>query len=182
MIALRGVKVTCGVIVAAVLLLSACSGSTTKPAITPVGMSEDNESSAFLAPDFTLTTLVGEPYTLSALRGRWVVLNFWATFCETCPDELAFLEGLAGLYPDELVVLTVNMRETKDDIEAFLQSRNLNLIVLVVPDDTVLKDYNVVDLPQTLVISPEGEIVMRQFGPIDLTSFGEQLDARIKAG
>ncbi|MBZ0291068.1 MAG: TlpA family protein disulfide reductase [Anaerolineae bacterium] len=128
----------------------------------------------FYAWDFTLQSRAGESYTLSALRGKWVIVNFWATWCGPCREEMPALQAIHDQYGD-VMVLGVNQRETVEVIDDFLADTQITFPVLMNPDDAVLLDYNVVGLPQTLVVNPEGIIVWRQFGPVDLETFSAEI-------
>jgi peroxiredoxin len=131
---------------------------------------------AHLAPDFTAITLSGESYTLSALRGRWVILNFWATWCAPCVEEMPALQHIADTYGDEVVLLGMNLRDSAETVSSFVAQHGLRFPILINPDDSILLNYQVIGLPQTLVISPSGEIVYRQFGPVDFDVFTREVE------
>jgi len=133
----------------------------------------------FYAPDFTLMTSDGEPVTLSDQRGRWVMLNFWATWCVPCVAEMPILQTLADERADQIALFGINVREDRSQVTDFIAAHNLTFPILLNPPDSVLSDYLVMGLPQTLVIDPNGEILWRQFGPLDLSAFGELLDSLI---
>jgi thiol-disulfide isomerase/thioredoxin len=150
------------------LVLGACGGLSHPPsAVVP--------EAPYYAPDFTATALNGDVYTLSALRGRWVILNFWATWCAPCVAEMPALQMLADEYAGQLVVLGINPRESSEVVATFAAAHDLRFPLLIDPDDATLVDYQVVGLPQSLVISPEGEIVDRQFGPLELDAFRQKI-------
>lgn len=139
-----------------------------------------DDDDPFYAPDFSLQTADGKDYTLSTLQGQWVILNFWATWCEPCVAEIPMLNTLAGDFAGELVVLGINMRETPQEIAIFqADTVSLDYPVLINPTDSVLLDYLVQGLPQTLVIDPNGEIVWRSFGQLDDEAFPTLIDSFI---
>jgi thiol-disulfide isomerase/thioredoxin len=121
---------------------------------------------AELAPDFALTTLDGEPVTLTGLRGRWVLINFWATWCAPCRDEMPYLNELAAAHADKLTVLAVNMRESPEAVAPFVAELAIDLPVLLAPDDATLLAYNVRGLPLSILVAPDGTIVRRIAGPV----------------
>jgi thiol-disulfide isomerase/thioredoxin len=121
---------------------------------------------AELAPDFTLATLDGATVQLSTLRGRWVLVNFWATWCAPCREEMPYLDSLAAQHADRLTVLAVNMRESEDAVAAFVAELDLRLPVLLAPDDATLLAYNVRGLPISFLIDPDGAVVQRMVGPV----------------
>ncbi|MCC6616848.1 MAG: TlpA family protein disulfide reductase [Anaerolineae bacterium] len=156
-----------------VLVCAACApAEATAP---PVATVDD----ALLAPDFTATSLSGDSYTLSALRGRWVIVNFWATWCVPCVTEMPALQQIADEHADTVVLLGVNVRESADEVAAFVAEHDLRFPILVSPDDSTLIDYQVLGVPQTVLIAPSGEIVYRQFGPVEVEGFGAELETRL---
>ncbi len=141
------------VLLCIILLLSSCASATTTEAIP--------------ATDFNLQSLNGEQTQLADLRGRWVVINFWATWCAPCVEELPLLQQLAEQHPNALAVLAINMREDEDAVRAFVEQHNLSLPVLLEPDDQMLLDYGVQGLPLSIMVSPNGEVMQRHVGPVD---------------
>lgn len=151
-----------GLVLAIMLLCSACS--TEPSAVTPT-------EEPFFAWDFTLAAVDGEVYTLSEQRGKWVLVNFWATWCIPCIVEMPAIQSIADQYSEDLIVLAINQREQDDAVRAFIEKHNLRFPILLHPDDTLLSNYLVMNLPQTILVNPMGEIVWRQFGPIELDTF-----------
>jgi thiol-disulfide isomerase/thioredoxin len=117
----------------------------------------------------------GRSVDLKSFKGRVVVVNFWATWCEPCRDELPALlrlkEKLAGK-PFEL--LTVNYGETPEKIARFLQSQKLSMAVLLDREKEVARDWKVGGLPMTYVIDAKGRVRYRVFGERDWSE-GESL-------
>lgn len=114
------------------------------------------------APDFTLETLEGGVAELSALRGRPVLLVFWATWCPRCMEQLAFLQGLQTSLGDRLAILAVN-QETQLLSPAHVAKLREELralgIELPVPLDrelSVWQDYCIGALPTTVILDREG--------------------------
>ena len=129
-----------------------------------------------LAPEFALKTLAGHTVQLSALRGRWVLVNFWATWCTPCRTEMPYLDSLAAQKPDLLTVLAVNMREPEREIAAFVEELELRLPILLAPDDDVLLAYSVRGLPLSFLIDPTGMLVQRIAGPLTPGLVEAQID------
>ena len=140
---------------------------------TPTAIAPEEE--AFYAPDFSMDSLAGESYTLTELRGQWVLINFWATWCVPCREEMPVLQLIAEEQADDWLVLGINQRETVDIVQPFVTEYGLTFPILMNPDDTVLVDYAVMSLPQTVVVDPDGIVVWRQFGPLELDTFAETL-------
>lgn len=120
---------------------------------------------AEMAADFALTALDGSTIRLSDLRGRWVLVNFWATWCAPCRDEMPYLEQLATTHADTLTVLAVNMRESKAEVASFVEEIGGAPPVLLQPDDATLLAYGVRVLPLSILIDPTGVIERRIAGP-----------------
>lgn len=165
------------------LVLAAC-GSAAQDPVPPTAPATDGTpalDAAWIAPDFTLDALDGGHTPLRALRGQWVILNFWATWCAPCVDEIPVLQAVADDAPGAVAVLGVNMREPREDVAAFVAAHEIRYLVLLDPGDALLADYQVIALPQTLVIDPEGAVVWRSFGPLDPVSFPADLAALMAA-
>lgn len=121
------------------------------------------EDAPFYAPDFTLSALDGQEITLSEQRGKWVLLNFWATWCGPCRQEMPILQMIAEDYPD-VIVVGINQREGAEVIQPFVDALGITFPIALNPNDATLLNYQVIGLPQTFIINPDGEIVAREFG------------------
>ncbi len=129
---------------------------------TPVEIAEPLE----VAHDFALPTLDGATLRLSDLRGQWVLVNFWATWCAPCRDEMPYLDRLAADHADRLSVLAINMREPEATVRAFAEELDLHLPILLAPDDATLLAYYVRGVPVSVVIDPAGTVAQRIVGPL----------------
>jgi len=152
-----------------VLVLASCASiNPTQVDLTHFATLAPNEEPLY-ATDFTLLDLNGEAHQLSQQQGSWVVINFWQTTCAPCVEEMPALQAIDERY-NNLEVWAINIRETPDQIRAFMQAHQLTLTVLLGSDQVSL-DYTVMALPQTVVVAPNGEIVYRQFGALQLETF-----------
>ncbi len=129
-----------------------------RTADTPPDPLVESPAPGFLAPDFTLVTLDGEELTLSELRGRPVVLNFWASWCGPCRIETPHFQSFSENFADELVVLGVNQQESAEAITAFAEEFSVTYPLLF-DDGEVYQMYAVFGLPTTYFISADGVIV-----------------------
>lgn len=120
------------------------------------------------APDFTLPMLDGGEVTLSNLRGQWVLLNFWATWCAPCVDEMPALQSLQDRHEGVLIVVGINQRETADQVRPFAQQHGIRFPLLLNTQDSVSADYQVIGLPQSVLINPAGEFAYRAFGVVNI--------------
>lgn len=140
-------------LLALALLLAACAPQ------APIAPLDE----AWIAPEIDLPTLDGGALRLSDLRGEWVILTFWATWCAPCAVELPALQTVHA--SSAVNVIAVNMREKAESVQIFADRLGLTFPILLSPTDAVVLAYTVMGLPQTFVISPSGEIVWRGFGP-----------------
>lgn len=120
------------------------------------------------APDFKLTDLGGRPVTLSEYRGRVVLLNFWATWCDSCKAEMPALNALylrqrGGGF--ELLAPSVDRGDRKA-VMGFT-ARFEPAFPILLADPQTEEAYGVRDLPTSFLIGPDGRIARRYVGPID---------------
>jgi cytochrome c biogenesis protein CcmG/thiol:disulfide interchange protein DsbE len=120
------------------------------------------------APDFRLEALAGGESALADQAGRWVLVNFWATWCKPCVHELPALERLHRDYgPKGLAVLAVNVdRGRRRHVADYAARLGLTLPVLLDPDGDARRDYEVRALPTTYLIGPDGRIAGRVLGDL----------------
>ncbi len=122
------------------------------------------------APDFSFT-LNGQPERLSSLRGKVVVLNFWATWCPPCQDELPSLNRLqAKLAPLGATVLGVSVDEDGAAYRQFLQQYHVTFPTYRDPSKRIPASYGTYMYPETYIIDPEGRIARKIIGAQDWTS------------
>jgi len=122
-------------------------------------------------PPLQAVDLQGKTWTLGELRGRAVLLNFWATWCPPCRAEMPSLQQLAEIYgPEKLVVLAVNVKEGPRRIGQYLQASGLNLTVLLDPQGEVARQWGANVLPTTILIDADGRPRLRLRGEVDWTS------------
>ena len=156
----------CMILMAAAL--SACAGKTddkkqgTKTAGTKKDESKEERTAkgesekGMTAPDFEVTLLSGKTVKLSDYRGKRVLLNFWATWCGPCVQEMPAFQRLSEDYPDDVVILAVNCGESKEEVPIALDE-NLEASNL----------YPATSIPLTLIVDEEGDIVYSSYGASD---------------
>jgi cytochrome c biogenesis protein CcmG/thiol:disulfide interchange protein DsbE len=116
-------------------------------------------------PRLAVKDLAGKPVDLKSLKGNVVVVNFWATWCEPCRDELPALLGLKEkLAGRRFELVTVNYGESAEKIAQFLQRERLSLPTLLDTRKEVAKDWNVRGLPMTFVVDAQGRVRYWVFG------------------
>ncbi len=125
-----------------------------------------------VAPDFELPDLSEQEVRLSDYRGKVVFLNFWATWCKPCKEEMPSMEVLYRTYKDEgLVVLAVSIDRvtTKNDIPPFVKSMDLSFPVLIDSWGQTDKRYKLMGVPETYIIDRDGVLQEKIIGPRDWT-------------
>jgi peroxiredoxin len=113
------------------------------------------------APDFTLTTLDGTPLRLDDLRGKVVLLNFWATWCPPCKAEMPDLNALQQEYGEarDFVVVGVNVEEDTAEVKSFVDRQQLTFPIVFDSDGRVTTQlFGVRPLPTTFIIDRDGFI------------------------
>ena len=134
------------------------------------------------APDFTLVDLAGEPISLSDFRGTPLVLNFWATWCPPCREEMPlFQRAFDTLQTSDtpLQIFLVDLSEERDKVEVFLEENGITLPVgldadtvrddlpdTVIPTVSVFQVYRAVGLPTTYFIDAEGVVRGKKIGQV----------------
>ena len=120
------------------------------------------------APALQALDMQGKTWTLSGLRGRAVLINFWATWCPPCRAEMPSLQQLAEIYgPEQLQVLAINVGEGPRRIAQYLQSSGLQLTVLLDTKSEISKAWGASVLPTTILIDAEGRPRQRVRGEVD---------------
>ncbi len=183
-------------LLAGLMLVPACASpdaASQQPAEAPnravpgsLPSSDEAGGSASLgtAPDFTLPTLAGDSLGLADLRGQVVLLNFWATWCGPCLEEIPALVDLyEDLHPAGLAIVGVSLDEEGEEVVAPFAARfNINYPVALDQEGTVAEAFGGVwALPTTYVIDAEGAVVERIIGvyPVEerRPALGAMLDA-----
>ncbi|OGO61199.1 MAG: hypothetical protein A2032_04740 [Chloroflexi bacterium RBG_19FT_COMBO_49_13] len=108
------------------------------------------------APDFRLTSIYGESMRLSELHSRAVMLNFWASWCGPCVDEMATLQAYAEKYAQGLIILGINADEPRRDVVDFVEQHSLSFPILLDPDSRVQNLYNIRAFPTSYFIDQDG--------------------------
>ena len=135
------------------------------------GVLRNNENTGLdvgdLAPDFILQSFGGNNVQLSSFRGKKaVVVNFWATWCPPCREEMPAFEDMFIRNKDKLEILGVNLQESERAISNFLLEIPVTYPLLLDPDLQVKELYNVFTQPVTYFVDKDGIIVDKKFGPL----------------
>jgi thiol-disulfide isomerase/thioredoxin len=119
-------------------------------------------------PGLDLADLDGKRWTLSALAGRVVLLNFWATWCEPCRIEMPSLNALARQHGD-LVILAVNYKESAEVIHGFLEHMTYKATILLDADGDAATEWTPRIFPSTVLIGRNGRPTATVLGDLDWT-------------
>jgi cytochrome c biogenesis protein CcmG/thiol:disulfide interchange protein DsbE len=136
-----------------------------------------------LAPDFTLPGLDGRPVTLSRLRGRVVVLTFFASWCHPCEQDMPILERALRDNGDRIAVVGVNYQDFPNDSRDFVRRLGVTFPALIEDsiDNPVAARYDVHAMPDTLFIDANGVVRDRLFGQTSRHDLESALNALLRA-
>jgi len=112
----------------------------------------------YMAPGFLLEDLTGQKVDLVSLRGRPVVLNFWATWCPPCRAEMPDFERASRRYAGQVAVLGIDQGEARGDVAAFGRTLGISYPLLIDEGSTASRAYDVHLLPTTFFIDADGVI------------------------
>lgn len=149
------------------------NGSDMSGVSTIIGVSEGSASDIQLggpAPDFWFETAQGQLTYLSDLKGKIVLVNFWAIWCSPCRSEMPYMQQIYEEWSEEeLVVLAINVGDSSDDVADFLQDNGLFFPVLLDSEGEVAIRYGVPGLPSTIIIDKEGLLQEAKVGAFQST-------------
>lgn len=128
----------------------------------------EKEQELIIAPDFTVYDLEGNEVKLSDMRGKPVVLNFWATWCGPCKSEMPHFQNLYVEYGDRVEFMMVNLtdgaQETQADVEEYITENGYTFPVYCDTSMYAAAVYGVYSIPTTFFIGSEGEALYYQMG------------------
>jgi cytochrome c biogenesis protein CcmG/thiol:disulfide interchange protein DsbE len=149
----RSINILIAVLLLGLVLGAAGCGNDAGPAGAPVVGSP--------APDFALKTTDGQAVSLGSLKGHPVLLNFWASWCGPCKQEIPFLEDVAtdpARLAGGLEMVAVNVQETAQTVSDFQETSGMTYRVLLDPKGQVANLYNIKGIPTTYFIDKDGII------------------------
>ncbi len=153
----------------AALVLTACNNKTktnevpTQNDAPQVTVATEGEE----APDFTLTDHEGKPFQLSSLRGQYVVLDFWGTWCKWCVKGIPDMKTYYEKYQDKLEIVSIDFGDDKDTWLKAIDTYEMNWKHVCTDEESASKlqeDYAIEGFPTKVVIDPEGKIVHTTVG------------------
>ena len=157
------------------LLLYSCSSRTQEAfpaamvkAFSDAGLQLLNQK--MTARDFSLPIALplGRPQSLSSLKGKVVLLNFWATWCGPCRSEMPSMEALYARHREKgLEILAVNCQEQQPEVLSFMANNGLSFPAVLDKDGKVSSFYGIRAIPTSFLLDREGDIIMKLTGSID---------------
>lgn len=128
------------------------------------------------APEFRVKSLAGETFDLASLKGKTVLLDFWATWCGPCRKEMPTMEKIHQEFKSSgLVVLGLNVGEDRGTVEKFLKTAKVNYPIALTLDTDVVPAFEVTAYPTYVVIDRQGNIAGYQVGSAGETALRETL-------
>jgi peroxiredoxin len=119
-------------------------------------------------PEFTLKDMNGATQRLADYRGKVVLINFWATWCGPCRDEMPSIQELSNrLKGRPFAVLAINLDEPESRIRTFLGQMSVDFPILLDPERKVARQWNARILPASFLVGPDGRIRYSLIGELD---------------
>jgi len=134
------------------------------------------------APGFTLSLLNGETLSLDELRGQIAVVNFWATWCPPCEDELPAFQSVWEAYQDQGVMFVgLAIQPEEDDVRDMAAEFGLTYPLGLDPSGSIASGaYGITGVPETFVVDAEGKIAAVHVGPVTKDQLQQELDSLLK--
>ena len=135
-----------------------------------------------MAPPFDLPTPQGDTVSLASQKGKWVFVNFWATWCPPCVEEMPAIERLSKKMKDRaFTVLAVHIgKESNERLISYAKKTGLTFTMLIDAEKETMRDYGLKSIPVTYIVNPKGEIVafaegMREWDNPEMVKYLEDL-------
>ncbi len=133
------------------------------------------------APDFALSDLQGRRIQLSSLRGKVVVVNFWATWCGPCKEEFPELQKAASQFSDDVVVLALDQAEGPSKVEQFRDQFGATFTILLDSHNAVADAYRLQGIPDTIFVGRDGIVRDVTLGPLSAGTFRYKINQALNA-
>ena len=177
-------------LLSAVFLLAACKPADNPAPAAPVADATSAKAASAPTPDsakpaipaLVVDTFDGKKFDLAQHRGKWVVVNFWATWCTPCLKEIPDLDAFDKSRDDVEVIGLAYEEIEKADMQAFLKEHVISYPIAVVDVYQPPADFETPrGLPMTYLIAPDGKVAKQFLGPISSAELAKAIDAQGKA-
>ncbi len=149
----------------------------------PTGTRGNGSAKPSLAPDFSLPDLAGQKLDLSSYRGKIVLLDFWATWCDPCRDEIPHFVELQNKYGRQgLQIIGVSMDDGPEPVRDFYQRFKMNYPVVMGSAKTGELYGGVLGLPIAFLIGRDGRINAKHTGATDISVFEKEIVDLLRSG
>ena len=119
--------------------------------------------------DFKFKDIEGKNHTFSEYKGKWVIVNYWGTYCPPCLEEIPDLISFSDKHKNDAVVLGLDAGGTNvDDLKSFAAEYMIEYLIAPIQESTLTAFGILMGIPTTYVITPKGEIAMKKVGVINL--------------
>jgi len=125
---------------------------------------------------FELPDLDGNMVSIADFEGKFVLINFWATWCTYCDQEMPDLQALQDKYGDDLVVLLVNVQENEEEIRTYLEKNNLTMLTVLDKKGETAGMYNVTGMPSSYFVTPDQRVIGYVAGMMTYETMEQSLD------
>ncbi|MBT2638056.1 redoxin domain-containing protein [Bacillus sp. ISL-39] len=116
-----------------------------------------------VSPNFKLKNLAGEEVSLKDYRGKKVMLNFWATWCPPCKEEMPAMERFYKEKSKDVEILAVNL-DPQNNVISFVKDNDLTFPILLDHDGSTQQTYSIISIPTTFIIDEQGLILKKHIG------------------
>lgn len=125
-------------------------------------------SSASEIMDFSLKDINGNNINISDYKGKKVFINFWATWCPPCNQEIPYINQISKEKQDEIKVITVNLGEEKDTVQKYIKQKGYDMTVLLDSNGDVADTYMIYSIPTSYLLDTNGNIVDKHTGTMNM--------------
>ncbi len=165
------------------LAVMGCSSDTPEEAALGLIVTDDSSSKPAegqVAPDFRLETLDGEAVALSDFQGKPVMLNFWASWCGPCQQEIPYMVEAYADADDQFEIVAVNIQESTNTVRDFADSAEMTFSILLDDKASVATGYSIRGIPTSMFLDSDGVIVAIHEGTLTEAQLQSYLDMIIE--